>query len=83
VILNPNISVQVKEEFRLDKLRFKLKDSTLRVFDKNVKFEEIMDLVVTDLQKVKKQLLSNTVSKVSWSAVAEAMQSRSTDDVRH
>jgi hypothetical protein len=27
--------------------------------------------------------MSNTVSKVSWTAVAESMESRSTDDVRH
>lgn len=73
----------MKDEERKDKLRFKLKDSRLRVYTTNVKFEEVMSSVVTDLKNVKKQLLKNTISKVSWSAVAEAMESRSADDVRH
>lgn len=81
--MNPKISVKTKEEFRLDKIRFKLKDDKLRIYAKDVRFEEIMHLVVTDVKKVKKQLLTNTISKVSWSAVAEAMESRSADDVRH
>lgn len=73
----------MKDEERKDKLRFKLKDLRLRVYTTNVKFEEVMSSVVTDLKNVKKQLLKNTISKVSWSAVAEAMESRSADDVRH
>lgn len=53
-ILNPDISIKVKEEERKDKLRFKLKDSRLRVYTTNVKFEEVMSSVVTDLKNVKK-----------------------------
>ena len=43
----------MKEEERNDKLRFKFKDSRLKVFSNNVKFEEIIDHVVNDLKSVK------------------------------
>ena len=48
--MNPDISVKVKEEFRLDKVRFKKKDNRVLVYAKDVKFEEIMNLVITDIK---------------------------------
>ena len=78
------ITFKIKDEdSEAPKKRLKIKDSKIKVYSKTVKFEEIMSHIIFDLKMVREKLLNKSISKISWSAIAEEMKTKSSDDLRH
>lgn len=42
-----------------------------------------MSHIIFDLKKLREKLLQKSISKISWSAIAEEMKTKSSDDIRH
>jgi hypothetical protein len=42
-----------------------------------------MSHVIFDLKKLREKLLEKSISKISWSAIAEEMKTKSSDDIRY
>ncbi len=42
-----------------------------------------MSHIIFDLKKVREKILDKSISKISWSAIAEEMKTKSSDDLRH
>jgi len=80
-ILNPLVKIKYNYE-KDSKSAFKIKTEKVFIYKKNVHFKDIMKAVVLDINKVKKYLLENTISEISWSALTGHLASKSSDDIR-
>ena len=76
--------MRIKFKFEKPKdRRFAIKDDKILIYNQNTHFKEIMNHVVFDLEKIKKSLIQKSVSNTSWTAIAEKLTTKSSDDIRH
>ena len=63
--------------------RYKVSANKIKVYSKTVRIQEIFNKIIGDVKDIREKLISNSISKISWTAVQESLQTRSSDAIRH
>lgn len=85
-VIIPEIKIKYKESSRSDKnQKFKFSKNKLRIFkNDSLNFADVLSLLLLDdIEQVKSNLIKKSVSQISWQAISESMETKSSDDIRH
>ena len=77
-----SIKIKDKESIEVSEPRFEQTKNKLKIYSKTVKFSQVYKSLIRDFGSLQKDLVSNCINNISWIAVAEKMETRSSDDIR-
>ena len=77
-ILSPKIRIKfsLKDEGdgqEVPETRYKVSGDKITVYSKTVRIQEIFSKIIGDVKDIREKLISNSISKISWTAVQESL----------